>query len=280
MNRLYRTAIAIVVGLVTWSGGLQLCGNWTASEAVTYDSLFPGVCLDAGHGGPGACKWAGPPDYCTNGGGYNEYRGCSGPNGLTEAWVNHEIVPLAMDAFATDNIYVACTRQTITDNIPYQTRCDLANNDASVDVFVSVHHEGSTEFQETRTFCKDDPDVPNPETGKWRYKIALALANEINRRFGYGMQVKVDTEAGHDSIFVLRNTWMPSALTEASSIGHESEEDLMANDYWHRRDEALGITDGFLAYADTLTCPQNFDCDCDEDADGYAYFWWDEVDLA
>jgi len=59
--------------------------------------IYPGVCLDAGHGGPGACKWY-PP--CTNGDGY----GTTGPNGLTEAWVNHEIVALARDLMLSEGV--------------------------------------------------------------------------------------------------------------------------------------------------------------------------------
>jgi N-acetylmuramoyl-L-alanine amidase len=133
-----------------------------------------------------------------------------------------------------------------------------------------VHHEGDTRVYDTRTFYADT-SVPNPETGEWRYKLALGLANEINRRFGYGMQVKDDSESGPGFLEVLHSTWMPAALTEASCIGHALEESLMAFDASHRQEEALGICDGYFAYADTFTCPQNFDCWYDYEPDDLSY---------
>ena len=95
------------------------------------------------------------------------------------------------------------------------------------------------------------------------------------------MQVKDDTQSGPGFIHVLHYTWMPAALTEASCIGHAWEESLMAYDYWHRYDEALGIHDGYFAYADTFTCPQDFDCYMYfVDEIEYVGFYWDAVEGA
>ncbi|MGQ9604221.1 MAG: N-acetylmuramoyl-L-alanine amidase [bacterium] len=111
--------------------------------------LYPGVCLDPGHGGPNACKWY-PP--CTNGDGYGSY----GPNGLTEAWVNHEIVLLTKDLMLSEGIYVTCTKTSITEETDPQDRCNRANSDPDVDVFISVHHEGLPTVYDTRTFYMDE----------------------------------------------------------------------------------------------------------------------------
>jgi len=226
----------------------------------------PGVCLDPGHGGPDACKWY-PP--CTNVDG----AGCYGPSGLTEAWVNHEIVPLARDLLLEGDIYIRCTKEAITDYLGHQRRCDIANSDPDVDVFISVHHEGDTDVYDTRTFYMDSPSIPNPETEKWRYKLALALAEGIDEQFGYGMQVKPDTESGPGYLYVLHHTWMPAALTEASCIGHESEEYLMAYDADHRQDEAEGTKQG-LFYYDDYTAPQGFRCvKVGSPPDRYVFSW-------
>jgi N-acetylmuramoyl-L-alanine amidase len=270
-----RAAVALTVGLVVWNAISWLCGDSTFGEALNPDAMYPGICLDAGHGGSGACKWY-PP--CTNGDGAGSY----GPNGLTEAWVNHAVVPRAKDNLEVAGINVQCTKDVCTEDAitqevsPY-TRAIVANSYSDADVLISVHHQ-DIGIQKTEVFYAYKGDS-YPET-TWKYKLATSLANEINRRFQYGMQVKDDRLSGPEFLDVLQYAWMPAALIEGSDIGFPEEEDLMANDYWHRENEALGIRDGFLAYADTLTCPQNFDCDCDEDADGYAYFWWDEVDLA
>jgi N-acetylmuramoyl-L-alanine amidase len=281
MARFDRIAVVVVLGLAAWSASFWLCDDRVLGESSNFYALHPGVCLDPGHGGPGACQWGPPRGECTNGEGHNEGAGTTGPMGLREAWVNHEIVPLAADDLEMDDVYVRCTRETITEDISYQRRCDIANGDPNVDVFISVHHEGDTRVYDTRTYYADT-SVPNPETGEWRYKLALGLADEINRRFGYGMQVKDDTQTVYGRIEVLHSTWMPAALTEASCIGHALEENLMAFDAGHRQEEALGIHDGYFAYADTFTCPQNFGCYYAYNPYGVSYytFWWNSVEGA
>jgi hypothetical protein len=108
MARFYRMGVAVAFGLVVWSAGFWWCGDWTLGEPLNFDALYPGACLDAGHGGPDACKWS-PP--CTNGDDAGTYG--PGPDSLTEAWVNHEIVPLAESMLESDT-YVRCTKSAIT----------------------------------------------------------------------------------------------------------------------------------------------------------------------
>lgn len=78
-------AVGILVVELVLGVGLEASGSCPSLD------VYPGVCLDPGHGGPGACKWN-PP--CVNGDGF----GCCGPVPdtcgsccVTEAWVNHEI---------------------------------------------------------------------------------------------------------------------------------------------------------------------------------------------
>lgn len=105
--------------------------------------------------------------------------------------MNHEIVSLAVNALDESgiNIYVACTRGTITQDQFLQDRCDAANNDLDVDIFVSVHHEGNQAVYDTRTYYAN-PSGSTPTTA-WRYKPAQALADGIAGWSGYGKQTKV-----------------------------------------------------------------------------------------
>jgi len=253
MMRRYSVAVVVVMGVLISCGAF-----WRVSDlAAGYVPTYPGACLDPGHGGPGACKWK-PP--CTNGDDAGSYG--PPPEQLTEAWVNHAIVSLAKYDLEATGIRVQCTKdecteEAITQYVGPRTRAIIANGHSNVDVLISVHHQ-DIGIQKTEVFYAYKGDL-YPET-TWKYKLALGLANEINRRFGYGMQVKDDRYSFLGSLDVLQEAWMPAALIEGSDIGFPEEEALMAYDYYHRLDEADGIRDGFFAYADTFICPQNFDC--------------------
>jgi N-acetylmuramoyl-L-alanine amidase len=248
MNRQHRTVLGVMIATALLGGSLWECENKAAADPCGIVSRYLGVCLDPGHGGPGACKLD-PP--CVNGDGEGT-RGLihSDPDTfVTEAWVNHEIVPLAADALESDGFYVRRTRSTITLPMELQERCDIANGDPNVDVFVSVHHEGLQSVYDTRTFYDD----AGP-TSEWNHRLAQALADGIDGQFHYGKQAIGQWK------YVLRNTWMPGALTEASSLGHLSEALLMASeDDTHRRDEANGIRDG-LFYYNWDTAPMFLTC--------------------
>lgn len=51
-----------------------------------------------------------------------------------------------------EGIYVRGTRTSIAEEMVPQARCDIANSDPDVDVFISVHHEGLPTVSDTRTF--------------------------------------------------------------------------------------------------------------------------------
>ena len=258
----YRIAIGVAIAVTVWGASVSEWGDKATAEPCPTASSRLGVCLDPGHGGPGACK-LNPP--CVNGDG----EGTCGDlregsdTCLTEAWVNHEIVALAESDLELRNFYVKCTRSTITEPMEIQERCDIANNDALVDVFTSVHHEGRDDVYETRTFYHDTGSNP---TTRWRYKLAQALAEGIDDWFHYGQQV-----IPHP-YYVLMNTRMPSTLTEASSLGHYEEANLMAYSPEHRYDEACGIRDGLGSY-EGITSPKFFNCRKRTPLIGYEFTW-------
>jgi N-acetylmuramoyl-L-alanine amidase len=273
MSWAHRIAIGVGITLMFWGGGLWERGSQAAADPCDVVPRYPGVCLDPGHGGPNAGKLRPPHN---NGDGENKNRGACGPihidpdTCVNEAWVNHEIVPLAVNALHMEGVYAAPTRQTIAQNLRYQDRCDAANNDLDVDLFVSIHHEGTTAVHETRTFYANTGSNP---THQWRYKLAQALAAGIDSQFHYGHQVMPDDHSG-GSYYVLRNTWMPAALTEASSLGHMSEALLMASDDdSHRRAETQGIVNGLFSY-EWDTAPMFLTCRDLWPFPGFELSWW------
>jgi N-acetylmuramoyl-L-alanine amidase len=262
MNRQYRIVLGAMIAVALLGGSFLEYGNRAAADPCGVVSRYPGVCLDPGHGGPGACKLD-PP--CVNGDGEGT-RGLihSDPDTfVTEAWVNHEIVPLAADILESEGFYVKRTRTIITQPMELQRRCDIANADPNVDAFVSVHHEGRSDVYDTRVFYDD-----TGPTYEWNRRLAQALADGIDGRFHYGKQAIGEWK------YVLRNTWMPATLTEASSLGHLSEALLMASeDDTHRRDEASGIWDG-LFYYDWGTSPMFLTCKDRSPFLGFEFSWW------
>ena len=94
------------------------------------------VCIDPGHGGPGAGK------YWENGGGYNQHKGSMGPNGLTEQWINLEVAKeLRWQIYFYPNFPVIMTRETDTTDISTVERARMAN-DSSATYFISIHRNG------------------------------------------------------------------------------------------------------------------------------------------
>lgn len=91
--------------------------------------------------------------------------------------------------------------------------------------------------------------------------LAEALQPELVAAFGYNDRgVKEDYTAnpaqGH--LTVLRQTEIIAALTEASFIDNQNEENLMAYDPDHRLDEATAIRDGVVGYVATIGVDPNF----------------------
>lgn len=246
MVTLPRSWIGVAVAVGMLGLGLWELASQAAADPCDDVSEFPGVCLDPGHGGPGACKWS-PP--CVNGDGEGT---CGYPPGMdtcvTEAWANHEIVPLAKTALEAERFYVKCTRTSITEPMSLQERCDFANLQPEVDLFVSVHHEGDTRVHDTRVYYYSGGK--NPE---WSHKLAMALGDGIHEQLHYGWQAKDEYKV------VLYLTNMPSALTEAYCMKHPEKAESLAFCPAYRSAEATGIKNGVLGY-DWATTPLNFTC--------------------
>ncbi|MFH1312680.1 MAG: N-acetylmuramoyl-L-alanine amidase [Candidatus Eisenbacteria bacterium] len=252
VNRTRRIVVGTAIALAIWGSGAWEKKEEPSAGPCDIVSGLPGVCLDPGHGGPNAGKLRLPDN---NGDGENNNAGSCGPvhiapdTCVNEAWVNHEIVPMVAGDLRAYT-HVGVTRQAITQDITYRARCDAANLDSEVDVFISVHHEGNTAVYDTRTYYYAASPMSD-----WSYELAEALADKIDDQFHYGKQVKTAT------FYVLMNTWMPSALTEASCIGHVDEALLMASeDDSHRSMEADGIANGLFVYAYYDVAPPTLLC--------------------
>ena len=117
------------------------------------------LCIDPGHGGPGGGK------YGSNGDG----AGASGPNGLTEEWVNLQVSLKLRDLAISYWYYlpvVIMTREHDTIGLDLDDRAERANFangtrpwDASDGVrdFISIHHNGlGPDAQGVETFWCDE----------------------------------------------------------------------------------------------------------------------------
>ena len=101
--------IFLLLGVIVISGSQNSFGQYTKV-----------LCIDPGHGGPGGGK------YGSNGDG----EGASGPNGLTEEWVNLQ-VGLKLRQFALSYWaylpVVIMTRELDTDSVSKPRRAEIAN---------------------------------------------------------------------------------------------------------------------------------------------------------
>jgi N-acetylmuramoyl-L-alanine amidase len=237
------------------------------------------VCIDPGHGGPGASK------YGPNGDGHGT---CGPVLPLSEQWVN-----LQVGLELKDLIYymggvgypVIMTRWTQeAENLPTNydqamwRRANIANysDDGSgtqVTQLISIHHNGytptpgsqGTEVWWSSQVYTDSGYIRN--RGYWRpayqdsllaRKIQLRLLHAWNYRdrcitrcgSGSGSSFCCD-ETRFERKFVLYNTVMPSALSEASNLKDTTEEILFNDSYWgHVHDEAVALFEGWYSHAD------------------------------
>lgn len=236
------------------------------------------ICIDPGHGGPGASK------YGPNGDGHGT---CGPVLPLSEQWVNLQ-VGLKLDDLITYTggvgFPVIMTRETEqAENLHWEfgywytmwERANIANygDDGSgflVTQFISVHHnfplpeQGTEVWWSSQTYT-DSNDVRS--RGYWRpaYQDSL-LAMKIQLRLldawgykdrcvtrcwpGLGSSFCCD-ETRFERKFVLFNTVMPSALSEASSLKDTTEELLFDDPYsGHADSEAMALYDGWYSHAD------------------------------
>ena len=211
------------------------------------------VCIDPGHGGPGAGK------YGTNGGGYNQGRGAVGPNGLTEEWVNLQVGLKLRDEilFYYGFPVVTMTRMEDTTDRSLAQRAEKANfangerpwdsGDGVYD-FISVHHNGlGPDAQGTETFwC----DTMMSDSGWFReYDWLLAYKTYLRLTDVFTYPPYTPRGCKITCYDVLRLTTMSSLLSEATNIGTAAEESLFADEYsGHADTEAVAIYDGWLSH--------------------------------
>ncbi len=216
------------------------------------------ICIDPGHGGPGASK------YWNNGGGGNEGRGAVGPDGLTEQWINLEVAKeLRWQIYFYPNYPVVMTRETDTTDLTPVQRARIAN-DSLADWFISIHHQGlkPDQFQRTMAFYCSAPKTPvypyeDRDTDSLLAKKTLFMVqNNFHYPDGCSSQCGPTPDCKDRGILqcntcydVLHYSTMVSVLSEASNISYdEYEEWLFDGNNQHRLAEAQGLYHGLMSY--------------------------------
>jgi N-acetylmuramoyl-L-alanine amidase len=128
---------------------------------------------------------------------------------------------------------VLMTRET--DNfISLQGRVDFANS-RRADIFVSVHINS---FRSTSA---------GTETFFWTGQSA-GLAREVHQELAKATGLP-NRGVSQARFYVIRNTWMPSILTETAFISNPREEALLINPAW-RDKVARGMAQGVANYVE------------------------------
>lgn len=204
------------------------------------------ICVDAGHGGPGAAQWNG-----NNGDG----AGAAGPTGLTEEWVNLRVSVFLMQYLAADPRFAGSfrTRTADTQLVTLADRVLLAAQGGAA-LFVSVHHNGLPNGVANRTeayYCRRNTLCGGEAA--WS-RPARLLHDRVVAAFGYPGRGALEDSSGSGRFhfYVLKNSPVPSALCESSNLsGDAHEEDLFGRDPGeaHARAEALALYRGVLEWA-------------------------------
>ncbi len=175
------------------------------------------IFIDPGHGGPEP--------------------GAIGPSGLTEDAVNLRV------ALALRNCLVEYGGATVEMSRTGDVDVSLADRVAAAnawgaDRFISVHHNASTNasYNATETYASAYADP-----------IALDLRNKVHARLVAGLGLP-DGGTHTATFYVIRNTWMPAILTEASYISNPYQEARLRDAGYTWREGYyiyLGIADHF-----------------------------------
>lgn len=139
--------------------------------------------------------------------------GAVGPTGLTEKEVNLRVgLSLRNCLVEYGGATVGLTRRSDVD-VSLGGRVDYANS-WGADRFISIHHNAST-----------NPWANGTETYAYRYggKQSFDLRDKVHSRLLQAYRL-TDFGAKTAGFYVLKYTWMPSILTEASFITNPYEE--------------------------------------------------------
>ncbi|KPK75032.1 MAG: hypothetical protein AMJ89_05010 [candidate division Zixibacteria bacterium SM23_73] len=146
------------------------------------------ICLDPGHGGPGASQ------YGCNGWGYNENAGSYGPvYQLSEQWVNLQVALECSTLLGEMGQFynIIMTRSEDTTNITYWDRVNKANYGRyglPVHAFVSIHHNGYYGQQGTEVWWSSIPKTDSLGDYDRAYTdstLAMKTQFRILNKWGY-----------------------------------------------------------------------------------------------
>lgn len=166
--------------------------------------------------------------------------GAIGPHNVREKDVVLAISKELRNLLAGSGATVIMTRMTDTD-VAYAGASDKEElaarvaiaNDANADLFVSIHANASDDGAGgTTTYAYDT------ETNRLAPLVQTNLVTQLNL-YNRGVQ--------QEDFYVLKNTNMPSILTEAAFITESREERLLTNRNFDKQ-VALGIYNGIKQY--------------------------------
>jgi len=175
------------------------------------------IFIDPGHGGPEP--------------------GAIGPSGLREADVNLRVATVLRNCLVEYGGATVKMSRTGDVDVSLGERTAAANY-WGADRFISIHHNASYNRSYNAT-----------ETYAYTYAgwTALDLRNKVHRKLVAGLGLP-DGGVHTANFYVLRNTWMPAILTEASYISNPYQEARLKDMGYTWREGYyiyLGITDHF-----------------------------------
>lgn len=208
-----RTLVTVALWVVVTSM------SFLAAAAAFAQGQLEGVKIfvDPGHGGPEP--------------------GAIGPSGLAEADVNLRVATALRNCLTEYG--GATVKMSRTGDVDVSLADRVASaNDWGADRFISVHHNASsnTSYNATETYASAYAD-----------SVALDLRDRVHARLIAGLGLP--NGGTHTATFyVLRNTWMPSILTEGSYISSPYQEARLKDPGYTWREGYciyLGIADHF-----------------------------------
>jgi N-acetylmuramoyl-L-alanine amidase len=163
---------------------------------------------------------------------------------LREKQVNLDIARRVQARLAEAGVPVVMTRTTDKTK-SLSSRAALANA-RKVDVFVSIHNNGSTRRSARGT------EVYHQIRGGASKALGKAILRELARSPGLSSSLHARRGDHGDYYYVLRNTKMPAVIVEGAYVSNPREARLLSK-AWFRQKIADSITRGILAYQRTLT---------------------------
>lgn len=187
------------------------------------------VVIDPGHGG--------------------EDEGCSG-SGVEEKEINLQIGLILRDKLEEMGYEVRLTRETDTE-VPLEERVNLANA-VSADVYVSIHQNAwnTSDVTGVETWYHADESNPNFESRR--------LAKLVHQKVLNATQEKDRNLWENDTLYVIRETRMPSCLVETGFLSNAENRKLLCNPEYQTQ-IASGIASAIDLYFHPKTMYLTFD---------------------